>query len=426
MTTKNRLFIISLLLVLSCCWALPAFAGDAHPVMRPDHDELRRWLQLYKQAPIRPAASLDALDRRASLSLLSLLEYIPEERNQGQCGNCWVWSATAALAMGLNSDTGVKDRLSVQYMSSCNTGMDCCAGGWLTDFRDFYTTAGYAIPWSNTNAFWRNGDGACNVECQDIGVNHQYKINDLEVTTIETIGAGQEQAVANIKAALDDNLPVWFVYYLPDEPSWTDFHNFWGNDDASSVFDFGLYSGKSWVDGEGAGHAVLIVGYNDDVETPYWVVLNSWGVTEGRPDGVFRMKMFTDYDSYMPYEDVNYSILFFQTLTADFDDAAFDCPVALDPPNRLFTPFGGESSITVTAADSCSWTVEEDLDWVVITSGESGTGSGEISFLVGARTSDESRSGTITVGEETVGIIQYGTRKDSLSAGGCFIDWVEP
>ena len=181
---------ITTLLFVMCCLlsSFPALADQTFPVMKPDRDELGRWIELYNQAPTLPEASLDILDRKASRSVLSLLDYIPEERDQGSCGNCWVWSGTGAMAIGLAKQTGVKDRLSTQYVSACNTGKSCCDGGFLEDLAVFYTANGYAVPWSNTNAFWQNGDGACNVECEDISVDTQYKINSTTVRNVNAVG----------------------------------------------------------------------------------------------------------------------------------------------------------------------------------------------------------------------------------------------
>ncbi|NLL90705.1 MAG: hypothetical protein GX226_06385, partial [Dehalococcoidales bacterium] len=43
----------------------------------------------------------------------------------------------------------------------------------------------------------------------------------------------------------------------------------------------------------------LCVGYDDSDPDPanhYWIMLNSWGVTDGRPNGLFRVSMYGIYD----------------------------------------------------------------------------------------------------------------------------------
>ena len=63
------------------------------------------------------------------------------------------------MGIALDVEEDVFDRLSVQFISSCNTAMDCCEGGFLSDLTSFYAFEGYSIPWSNSNADWQNGDG---------------------------------------------------------------------------------------------------------------------------------------------------------------------------------------------------------------------------------------------------------------------------
>ncbi|MFP3912096.1 MAG: C1 family peptidase, partial [Desulfobacteraceae bacterium] len=69
----------------------------------------------------------------------------------------------------------------------------------------------------------------------------------------------------------------------------------------------------------GGGHAVLCVGYNDnDPENAYWVMLNSWGTTAKRPNGLFRVDMDMNYDCMDLTWEYN---LYWQTLNIQFDIA---------------------------------------------------------------------------------------------------------
>jgi len=60
---------------------------------------------------------------------------------------------------------------------------------------------------------------------------------------------------------------------------------------------------------------------------------------------------------------------------------------------------GGSSSVNLTVSgDSCSWTATSNQAWLTITAGNSGTGSGTISFSVSATTDTvNNRSGIITI-----------------------------
>jgi C1A family cysteine protease len=77
-----------------------------------------------------------------SYSLLDNLDYVPEERDQGRCGSCWVWASTGMTELDLAYRKGIKDRLSIQYfLSNCpnlENGRSACCGGFQTWFADSY------------------------------------------------------------------------------------------------------------------------------------------------------------------------------------------------------------------------------------------------------------------------------------------------
>ena len=70
-------------------------------------------------------------------------------------------------------------------------------------------------------------------------------------------------------------------------------------------------------------------------------------------------------------------------------------------------PFnGGIGQVNFTASDAaCPWTAISNDVWIIITSGSSGTGNGQVSYAVSANTGLE-RSGTMTIGGKTFTINQ--------------------
>ncbi|HVN72122.1 MAG TPA: hypothetical protein VMU10_08890, partial [Desulfomonilia bacterium] len=105
-----------------------------HGVMFHDGETLIRREQVYQQAPqarIEPYALY--YGSSGSLSLLSHLDYIPAEYDQGQCGDCWMWAGTSVMAIALDVNNNIHDRLSVQYLNSNAgvVGLSCCSGGDL-------------------------------------------------------------------------------------------------------------------------------------------------------------------------------------------------------------------------------------------------------------------------------------------------------
>ncbi|HOO90504.1 MAG TPA: C1 family peptidase [Syntrophales bacterium] len=315
-----------------------------YPVMRPDRETRQRWIREYESAPkihIETLYESDLPKPQGSKSLLTHLDYIPSERNQGSCGNCWAWAGTGVLAIALDVKEGIHEHLSVQFLNSCDYTDWACCGGSLSDFTDFYLQSGQAIPWANTNASWQDGTQTCStgspsVSCCDISMSPSYYVDSIQAQTIVTHGVDESVAIANIKSVLASNKAVYFIFYLADTTDWNSFYNFWINQPESAIWDFTPYCGHTWIEGEGGGHAVLCVGYNDDDPDPanhYWVILNSWGTAGGgRPNGLFRVAMHMNYGcNLIDGEDTFYSI-YCQTLDVSFGDntVLWDQPGSID------------------------------------------------------------------------------------------------
>ena len=357
---------------------------DAQPltIMQPDRPTLMKWIDDYNKAP---AAQIDGeLDTMlsaaagarvaTSMSLLDRLDYIPGERNQGYCGDCWVWAGTGILEIADSVQRGVKDRHSIQFLNSCMTVYNgnpfyACQGGNMSKFASFYNDQLYSIPWSNTNAAFGDGSQACGyassscVSCAAISKSPGYTYNTVQAQTILTQGKPQATAIKNIKNVLNQNKAVQFAFWLPTQGNWDAFRSFWRDDAESVLWPTDTYCGESWTS-DGGGHAVLLVGYNDDdVDTSkhYWIILNSWGDTTGRPTGLFRMPMYMNYSC--TYQDDGYGYYSRQFMTLDVGAAV----------KRLTLTKAGKGTGTVTSdpagitcGGTCSAAFEEG-DTVTLT-----------------------------------------------------------
>ena len=367
---NRRLLILGLLLVLVCLYGAATSLGDGaalaesprpteglvepkgseHPAMRPDLETLLEW-QRIEEAHTRPGlcagAEPSAGQLRGHEDLLEHLDYVASERDQGYCGNCWVWPGTGIVEIALDVQEGIKDRLSIQYLNSNYSGGSgrdwACCGGNLDSFADWYhDNSDIFVPWSNANASWQDGSQRCGdqttVSASSIGLSPNYPFLELEYVVIETHGVGQAQAIANIKSYLDNNQAVYFAMWYPDWLSTPRFGEWWHNETEQDVYDPGFPCGRPYIDGEGSGHAMLCVGYDDtDPNNPYWIILNSWGTEWGqRPNGLLHLDMNMDYACSYPDPASSRDVWASSWATLD---VGFDLPTsATRTPTPTLTP----------------------------------------------------------------------------------------
>ncbi|MCX6001565.1 MAG: hypothetical protein NTY79_03400, partial [Chloroflexi bacterium] len=250
------------------------------------------------------------------------------------------------MEIALQVQNSYKDRLSVQYINSCESskiGKTCCSAGSLYDVAHFYTATGRAIPWSNTNANWQDGSASCSTSCNSISTTPYYPIQSISERQITTQGISQATAISNIKGVLNQNKGVWFAFYGTNSDMNT-FGTFWYNQSESIIWS------PAFTGGHVVGHAVLCVGYNDDdPNNRYWIMLNSWGTAYGnRPNGLFRLNMNMNYD----FKDSSgFNSYYWQTL-----DMTYTAPASI----TVTSPNGGESW-NAGSSHALTWTYNNSV-----------------------------------------------------------------
>lgn len=287
--------------------ATPLEDEDQQTVMNMSLDQMDALQDEIDTLHVYSAPKSSLVIPRGSISLLSDLPYVPKERSQGSCGNCWVWSSTGALEIEHTLKSGIHDRLSIQYFDD-NFGQgseginSACCGGSVGSFASWYKNrtanpqAMTLVPWSNANAAYVPHQ-TCHTPITGAGsipLSPSYKLTDLSTSAVQTSGVEKSVAINNIKSAINNGLPViyWFDYSHDDMKA---FVHWWNTAPETAVFDPSQYSG----DGGGAAHLTLLVGYDDitDPKNPYWIVVNSWGAPQNRRDGTFRVSMNMNYNA---------------------------------------------------------------------------------------------------------------------------------
>jgi hypothetical protein len=73
------------------------------------------------------------------------------------------------------------------------------------------------------------------------------------------------------------------------------------------------------------------------------------------------------------------------------------CSYTISENARTVPAAGGSGSVAVTTQSGCAWTGVSSVDWIRITAGVSGTGSGTVNFSATANGTGAARSATLTI-----------------------------
>jgi hypothetical protein len=83
------------------------------------------------------------------------------------------------------------------------------------------------------------------------------------------------------------------------------------------------------------------------------------------------------------------------------------CSYTLDRPGATVALLGGALTVGVTTTAGCAWTAQSLANWVTVTAGSSGTGSGQVQLLV-APLLLGSRTGTVEIAQQLFTVAQSG------------------
>jgi hypothetical protein len=301
-------------------------------------------------------------------------DFVTPVRNQGGCGSCWAFAATAALESSVlraQNTPGIDLNLSEQVLISCGSsgGHDAggCGGGtiypsYASDYiRDTGLPLETCYPYTAT-------DGSCGSACGTYqSATYQIASWAYVATTSPTVSA--------IRDAL--------VSYGPLATTMDVYEDFYSYTTGVYSYATGAYEG---------GHAVLIVGYSDAGQ--YFIVKNSWGAGWGE-SGYFRIA----------YSELG-TVVSFGQYTMRYAGSA--CSYFVTPSSQSLGQPAGSGTVTVATQSGCAWTAVSNAAWITVSSGSNGTGNGTVNYSAAENTAAKSRSGTLTIAGKTFTVTQAG------------------
>lgn len=177
-------------------------------------------------------------------------------KNQGKCGSCWAFGMTACL----ETLYGGKVDLSEQQLVSCCDSCMGCNGGYIAPTGEWIIKAGGLV--TENEYPYVSGTTGKNGDCTTPSGAAKYKISKV-------VEIGWWDPAGDVKKALDNGYAVDTGMYV-----YKDFMS----------YKSGIY--KHVTGDMLGGHAVTIVGYDDDQGC--WIVKNSWSEGWGE-NGFFRI-----------------------------------------------------------------------------------------------------------------------------------------
>lgn len=208
----------------------------------------------------------------------SLREYAPEVKSQGTLGSCVSWaSAYAGLTILKRIESGSKSHLPFDPMDlhgrlqKLENKTPCADGANIAEALNVLRDKGCPI--------LRTEVGSCKNIDPDLG-----KRNPEVLFGFKSLYFYDSDS---IKKAIANNMPVVFGINCYTG-------NYWENAyyDESGVWS-GHYTGRV----SNMGHAMCVVGYDDDLKGGAFEVMNSWGGNWGK-DGYFWIK-YSDFEKHV-------------------------------------------------------------------------------------------------------------------------------
>lgn len=184
-------------------------------------------------------------------------KYLPDVKDQGECGSCWAFTVQATIESHLKIQHKELVSLSEQNLVSCDDTNSGCNGGnmnmaynWIKLNRG--VCSGYSYPYTAK-------DDPCLSSCEN---GYIASVTGYAYITTEEL-LKRALNIGPVAAGVQSSSPVFQAY-------------------STGIIDDSAC-------GTDVDHAVTVVGYGTENGVDYWKIRNSWGADWGE-GGYFRIK----------------------------------------------------------------------------------------------------------------------------------------
>jgi len=187
-------------------------------------------------------------------------DLLTNPRDQENCGSCWAFTAADAVSGSYfvlqtkQNKSYDKYNLSVQQLIDCSNNYGC-NGGFAGTAFGYYKRK--SDPIRQRDYPYEVADGTC-------------RADQFEKTPIKVLGYNYADTYNNIFLYLKQGLLGTCIF----------------SNRNLFYYSSGIYDEKCK---ENCNHAVVIVGWGTENNTPYWIIRNSWSINWGE-DGYGRIK----------------------------------------------------------------------------------------------------------------------------------------
>ena len=181
-------------------------------------------------------------------------------KDQGQCGSCWAFAATAVLESHVAVASGQLFDLSPQQIAACAPNTEHCGGTGNCMGATAEIAFDYVAGSDGVLEEFQYGYS------EYYGVESECAINPTAVPKAQISGYTQ-LAENNYEELMNAVAQTGPIAVSVDASKW-------------SAYDSGIFDGCN-QDKPDINHAVVLVGYGTDNGQDYWLVRNSWSASWG-------------------------------------------------------------------------------------------------------------------------------------------------